>query len=530
MRSAQQLETAVWSCIDAGKARDAIDTCERLNREYPDFASGWHTASQLALRLGNIDMALDAVRQATRLEPDNATWQLQEAKCLLKLGRPGPARAVVRRLAARPLATAYENAGLGMLLTELGERREALSYYEAAAALAPNDARQYYNMACLQRTLGDLEDAESNFARAIELNPRDYEAWKLRSDLRTQTPQHNHVEALESALQQDVGERMGEVNLCFALAKELEDLGDFERSFDYLLRGATARRRQMQYSVERDLETIAAIRRVFSAEKLQSSPPAYDSPGYENEEPIFILGMPRTGTTLVERILGGHSEVRSAGELPNFAIEMMRLVGEAAKGSRPTRDEVVALSADLDFARLGEAYIESTRDKTGTSAHFIDKLPLNYLYVGLIHLALPRAKIVHVQRDPMDTCYAVFKNLFVDAYPFSYDLGELARYYIAYHQLMQHWHAALPGRIHTLRYEDLVGDVETEARRLVEYCGLDWQPQMLDFHTRHEASTTASAAQVRQPVYSRSVGRWRDYEQQLQPVREMLRDAGIVER
>lgn len=524
MQSAQQLEATVWSSIDGGDARAAIDACERLNREHPDFASGWHTASQLAFRLGNIEMALDAIRQATRLEPENSTWQLQEAKCLVKQGRQGPARAVVRRLAGQTLTTVYENAGVGMLLTELGERREAVRFYEAAAALAPDDARQYYNIACLQRTLGDLEDAETNFDRAIELNPHDYEAWKLRSDLRTQTPRRNHVEALETALGAGVTDHVGEANLCYALAKELEDLEEFERSFDYLARGATARRRQMQYDVERDLETMAAIRRVFSAGKLQASPP-----GYGNSEPIFILGMPRTGTTLVERILGGHSDVQSAGELPNFAIEMMRLVREASAGARPSRDEVVALSAGIDFARLGEAYIESTRDKTGSSPHFIDKMPLNYLYVGLINLALPGAKIVHVQRDPMDTCYAVFKNLFVDAYPFSYDLRELAHYYVAYHELMQHWHAALPGKIHTLRYEDLVNDVEKESRRLVAFCGLEWQPTILDFHARNEASTTASAAQVRQPVYSRSVGRWRDYEQQMQPVREIFRDAGIAE-
>ena len=242
MGVAADLEAFVWSRIDSGDMRAAIDACERLNREHPDFASGWHTASQLAYRLRNQSMALDAIRQATRIEPDNATWLLQEARCLVRLGRLGPARAVAKRLAARELSSAYEYAGLGHLLTELGERRKALACYEAAVALSPEDARQYYNIACLQRTLGDLDDAELNFDRTIDLDPTDYEAWKLRSDLRTQTPERNHVAALEALLQGGVDDKLGEANICYALAKELEDLGEPGRSFAYLERGATARR------------------------------------------------------------------------------------------------------------------------------------------------------------------------------------------------------------------------------------------------------------------------------------------------
>jgi tetratricopeptide (TPR) repeat protein len=524
MGAAEDLETLVWSHIDRGDTRAAIDSCERLNRDHPDYASGWHTASQLAYRLRNPSMALDAIRQATRIEPDKAAWLLQEARCLVRLGRVGPARAVARRLTDRELSSAYEYAGLGQVLTELGERREALACYREAVRLSPGDARQYYNMACLQRTLGDLDDAESNFDKAIELNPRDYEAWKLRSELRTQTLESNHVDALESLLEKGIDDNVGEANICYALARELEDLGEAERSFACLQRGAKARRRQMEYHVERDLDTMAAIRRVFPAERLRGAANDHDS-----SEPVFVLGMPRTGTTLVERILASHSEVSSAGELTNFAVEMMRLVRERAAGRQLPRDALVELSADIDFAKLGEAYIESTRTVTGGTRHFVDKLPLNYLYVGLIHLALPNAKIVHVQRDPMDTCYAVYKNLFVDAYPFSYDLEELARYYVAYDGLMKHWHAALPGVMHAVRYEDLVSDVDREAHRLVEYCGLDWQPACLDFHKLDAVSTTASAAQVRRPVYQSSVGRWRDYEQQLQPVYNILQNAGIVD-
>ena len=523
MNSAAKLEAQVWARLERGDARAAIDVCERLNREHPDFASGWHTASQLALKLGNANMALDAIRQARRIEPDSATWSLQEARCLFRLGLSSDLARAVQALESGRLETAYENAGLGLLLTELGRRTDALPYYERAVQLEPSDARHYYNLASLQRTLGDFDSAEKNFNRTISLNPVDYEAWKLRSELRKQTAADNHVAELEALLEDGIDDNKGIANICYALAKELEDLDEAGQSFAYLERGATARRRQMQYDLQRDLDTIATIRRVFSRERL-----AELGPGIDNDEPIFVLGMPRTGTTLVERILGCHSDVQAAGELPDFAVQMMKLVRAQAAGRKMARDDLVELSAEIDYARLGRAYVDNARPAEATVRHFVDKLPLNYLYVGLIHVALPNAKIIHVQRDPMDTCYAIFKTLFIDAYPFSYDLEEMAHYYVAYRELMAHWQAVLPGVMLTVHYEDLVTDTETESQRLLEYCNLEWQPEVLDVHASPEASTTASTVQVRQRVYTSSVGRWRDYEQQLQPVVGILREAGIV--
>jgi tetratricopeptide (TPR) repeat protein len=523
MNSAANLEAQVWAHLERGDARAAINACEHLNREHPDFASGWHTASQLALKLGNSQMALDAIRQARRIQPDNAVWALQEARCLSRLGLTKELVAAVQELENENLETAYENAGLGLLLTELGRRADALQYYRQAAHLEPENARHYYNLGSLQRTLGDFEGAEKNFKKTIELNPVDYEAWKLRSELKRQSADDNHVAELEALLEEGIEDNKGAANVCYALAKELEDLGEADRSFAYLERGASARRRQMQYELKRDLDTISTIRRVFSKEQLANL-----GPGIDNDEPIFVLGMPRTGTTLVERILGCHSDVQAAGELPNFAVEMMKLVRAQAAGRKMTRDGMVELSTEIDYARLGRAYVDSARPAATTAKHFVDKLPLNYLYVGMIQQALPNAKIVHVQRDPMDTCYAVFKALFIDAYPFSYDLEEMAQYYVAYHELMTHWQAVLPGAMLAVRYEDLVTDFEVESRRLLDYCNLEWQPDVLDFHASSEASTTASTVQVRQRVYTSSVGRWRDYEQQLQPVAEILREAGIV--
>ena len=520
--AAKSLEGRVWEKLGQNDIKQAVADCEQLNRQYPDFAPGWHTASHLALRLNNPSMALAAVEKALSFNPDKTAWLLQKALCLGRLGdmkKLGPA---VEQLSGRDMKTAYQCSTLGMLMTRLGLREQAVRYYEKAAALGPDEAKHYYNIACLRRSLGDIEAAECNFDKTVSLDPTDYEAYKIRSELRKQTPAANHVEELEQLLAKGIDDKRGKVHICYALAKELEDLNEAERSFHYLKTGADTRRGYMQYDVRRDLQTMASIRQAFTADLFDGS-----IDGHDNSEAIFILGMPRTGTTLVERILSSHTDVFAAGELNNFALEMMTLVKAQSGGKNIDRDALVKLSTALDFRKLGEAYIDSTRPFTGHTPRFIDKLPLNYLYAGLIHLALPRAKIINLRRHPLDTCYAIYKQLFVDAYPFSYDIEELGQYYAAYHQLMEHWNSVMPGVVHTVEYEKLVADLETEARQLVSFCELDWQPECLRFHENPEASTTASTTQVRQPVYQSSVGKWRHYREQLQPLIRVLEEAEI---
>ncbi|MDX1499910.1 MAG: sulfotransferase, partial [Woeseiaceae bacterium] len=328
--------------------------------------------------------------------------------------------------------------------------------------------------------------------------------------------------ALEDLLAAAIDDPRGVAQVCYALAKELEDLGEYERSFARLSQGAAARRGLMRYDVARDIETMVAIEETFTAECLAAA-----SAGSDNDEAIFVLGLPRTGTTLVERVLASHSDVHAAGELTNFAVELTRRARAGASGPPADRDALVRQSAELDFRALGDAYIASTRPFTGHTPRFVDKMPLNYLYLGLIRLALPKARIVHLRRHPLDTCYAIYKQLFVDAYPFSYDLEELGRYYAAYHRLMAHWERVLPDAFLTVDYEALVDDFEHEVRRLLEFCGLDWQAACLRFYENPEASTTASTVQVRQPVYRSSVGKWRHYRDQLAPLIAVLEAEGV---
>jgi tetratricopeptide (TPR) repeat protein len=385
-----------------------------------------------------------------------------------------------------------------------------------AAHLVPNDARCLYNLAAAAVAVGRIGEAEALFTRTLALNPHDYDAWYNRSTLRTQTAESNHVRDLEDMLDAPDASR-GEIALCYALAKELEDLGEHERSFAFLTRGAAARRRQLRYRVAGDEEALSEIIRTFDGALLSRAPRPQSGAG-----PIFIVGLPRSGTTLVDRILSSHSEVASLGELHDLPLAVT-----AAAGGAAAKQNLIRRAALADFPALGRDYLRRIAGYGAGAPCLIDKTPLNYLYLGLIRLSLPNARIVHVRRQPLDSCFAMYKTLFRMGYPFSYDLEDLGRYYVAYERLMSHWRALLPEGFLDLDYEALVREQGEQSRRLLEWCGLQWQPQCLEFHRNPAPIATASAAQVREPLHARSVGTWKRHEVRLQPLIRTLRAGGV---
>jgi tetratricopeptide (TPR) repeat protein len=419
---------------------------------------------------------------------------------------------------------AARNAGdfalLGEFLGRLERYTDACTAYDAALALERDNSRYLFNRAAMRRFVGRIEEAESDYDRVIAADPADAEAWWNRSELRRQTPARNHIEPLLQRLRAGFTAAIGEVPIRYALAKEYEDLGQYAEVWGHLAAGAAIRRRHLQYDVRHDVDTVDWI--------MQSFPEApRHSDGCPSTEPIFILGMPRTGSTLLERIMSGNPGIHAAGELIDFAAALVAAVHRKLGTNQVSRRNLVAASAGIDFTALGAAYLQRTRPRTGHTSYFIDKMPLNYLYCGLIHAALPNAHMLHLDRHPMATCYAVFKTLFNQGYPFSYDLREIAEYYIGYHRLMAHWRRMVPDAILDVSYERLVTSPATEARRVFDHCGLAWTDDCLDIAQRGSASTTASAAQIRRPIYSTSVDLWRQYEGPLAPVAERLRRAGI---
>lgn len=467
---------------------------------------------------------LERIAQALRMQPGNARLLLQRAQHLLMLGRGQEAReAAACALQSSPGDSALLDA-IGTVLSRCNGQELAVVAYSQAIALSPHEPHFTFNRATVRRFLGDLEGAEQDYDRVISLRRDDYEAYLNRAELRTQTPERNHIHQLRSLLAAGVPHWRAEVTLRYAIAKEYEDLGEYERSFQHLHSGARLRRAHLRYDVGNDVSTVEWILDAYPGDVAAAS-----SSGGSKAAPIFIVGLPRSGSSLIERILGSHSKVSMGGELPQFALSVVAAVNRSGSAPPPSRQQLIAQSALVDFVALGQDYVTRVNAFGIKSDCFTDKMPLNYLYCGLIRRALPNARIVHVRRHPIAACYAIYKTLFQDGYPFSYDLQELGRYYVAYRRLMRHWSETLPGAILDLQYEDLVADPDQQIHRLLEFCGLDWEEACLDFHTHTAPATTASAAQVRRRLYSTSVGQWRNYATQLAPLREQLKADGIYE-
>ena len=489
----------------------------RLSRMAPGCVEAWILLGRARQQCGAIAPALEAAQRALVLAPAQPGARLLHAELLAQAGRTEEALVALGGLAAEVRRDGRLLQHVGQLYTHLGRHAEAARVYACAVELAPTHPEYLYNLATARLALGEMAEAERLLDRVIALAPQDYDAWYNRATLRRQTPQHNHVAELERILCAPLCYPGGEVPLRFALSKEYEDLGEHAKSFAALKRGADVRRRSLSYRVEYDIAAMTALAATFDASAFVEAPP-----GCGDARPIFILGLPRSGTTLVDRILSSHSAVTSLGERSDFALSLTRLVGD-----RCGKMELIRRSRKLDFAVLGQAYCATVTAGQGNVMRLIDKAPMNFLYLGLIALALPNTTVIHVRRNAMDICYAMYKTLFRMAYPFSYDLGDLGRYYLAYRGLMEHWRRVLPGRFLEVEYEALVGDQEGVSRGLIEHCGLEWEDACLAFDRNPSPSLTASAAQARQPIYSRSVGLWKRYADQLAPLSGMLRSGGI---
>jgi tetratricopeptide (TPR) repeat protein len=443
---------------------------------------------------------------------------MAKARALMEQGRFAEARQLGASMARAEYSTAGDAANVGVMLARMGMHNEAEQQLRTAISREPGNGSHHYNLATVLRSRGDLEGAEACLDRSIELNPGNTDAWSLRTGLRRQTPERNHVEALREALDHIGPEPGRKIAICYALARELDDLERFDEAFPYLKLANETRRAHMDYDPARDLNLMHRLETVYGSARFDQ-----DVPGHTNAGPIFVIGMPRSGSRIVERILGRHSVVHPAGELGNFSMELARLAKQAVEEGHAADSDIAEISTCLDYASLGEAYIESTRTARGEEAHFVDRLPFNFLYAGIIQLALPKARIVHVRRDPMDTCCAIFKSHFDAAYPFSYDLAELAHYYVAYDRLMKHWHAVMPGVIHDIQYEDFVGDSTSVVRALLDHCDLSWEPQCLAF-----AKGADGTAASDQQFLSGSIGQWKSYSDGLAPARQILVAAGVL--
>ncbi len=460
-------------------------------------------------------------RQALYLNPDYVEGHSHLGVSLKKQGRPAEAEASFRKaLELRPdYATVHNN--LGNALQDQGRVAEAEACYREAIRYKADYPEAFSNLGNTLKSEGRLDEAVEALERAIVLKPDFVEPHFGLSVLKTYAEGDPHIAMMER-LQQSLDGLAVEsrIRYWFALGKAYEDVERFDESFFAYETGNKLKYSSLAWDEAEDDLMLEQLMSVFSKDFFA----ARAKPAHASRAPIFIVGMPRSGTTLLEQILSTHpGGVFGAGELKDMHELVIQAMPDADHLQYPSA--VAGLKSE-DFRRLGEQYIEQVWRNAPDALHITDKMPSNFFYIGMIHLMLPEAKIIHAMRDPMDSCFSCYSRLFnKHNVRFAYDLGTLGRYYARYTKLMRHWHEVLPaGTILDLRYEDMVTDTEGQARRVLEHVGLPWDDACLEFHNNKRRVKTASLAQVRKPIYKTSVARWKHYEKHLGPLLNLVED------
>jgi tetratricopeptide (TPR) repeat protein len=546
-------------CQDQGEFGAALDWYGKALALEPNSSLSQYNLGCVLLKMGRLDEAEAALAQAVKVDPVMLDAQYALSSLYqLRFEFPRAIEILQRAISLQP-ERAEGHIKLAETYFAMNQFRESLRSLRQAEALVPASSKVLLLYSRVLQSQGKSVEAQQSLDRVLAQEPENREALRIQANLfmdqglfaksaavvRGMLRRDNgdssawHLLArvvagkekdsltreIERALNNRNTTLLQRLELQFALGGLLEDLGEYDRAFASLSEANRLKRGTFRFSLEPRERKISRIREVYDAEAMRR----FAGRGWRSQVPVFIVGMPRSGTTLAEQILSSHPEVHGGGEL--------RLLSETVAEHLQIQPLDESLSPEIvlrarDLPELGRRYVEELRKYAPAARHIIDKMPGNYLFLGLIALILPEAKIIHCVRGPMDTCWSLFKKLFTHGHQYAYDLEELAHYYLLYQRMMRHWQGVLPGPILELRYEDLVVDQEGQTRRLLEFCGLAWHPGCLHFERNKRPVHTASSVQVRQPLHNRSVGLWKRYAQGLQPLRELLQpcqDAYLAE-
>ena len=501
-----------------GRSEDAIAQYEKALALKPNYAEAHNNLGNVLEELDRHEEAVAHYEKVLALTPNSADAHHSLGKGLGRVGRFDEAIAHFdKALAIEPNHVEARDA-LANLLHTLGRSEEAVAHCKQVLALKSDNLQTLNTLGIALRVLGKLDEAIEAFERAIALAPRNAGSYLNLTAARRFTADDPHFITMKELARDIASLKPDEqIALHFALGKSLADIGDWQQSSLHLLLGNSLRRQQITYDPAEDLGRIERIRKVFTAELVR------DKHGFGDPSlvPVFIIGMPRSGTTLIEQILASHPKVFGAGELP----EIPKLAPSDGDPNGSGFPEAVPTMSGGRLRKLGTSYLQSVQRMAPRAERVTDKLPANFEFAGFIHLILPNARLIHACRDPRDTALSCFSILFRSGtLPYTYDLAELGRYYRAYEGLMEHWRAVLPqGVMLEIEYEDVVDNLEEAARRIVAHCGLEWDDRCLAFYKNERSVHTASATQVRQPIYRGSVGRWRQYQTLLQPFLQSLK-------
>jgi tetratricopeptide (TPR) repeat protein len=439
-------------------------------------------------------------------------------QAMVDLGRLTEAEAAVRHLLKIEGENPKNWVMLGTVCTRLMRQSDALAAFEQAARLNPHEVRLRLSIGHLHKTLGRRSECEQAYKACLTMNPNFGEAYWSLADLKNYVFDDAEMAAMQGLLKGDEGDHEDQAQLHFALGRAFEHKKNYPEAFRHYAIGNTRRRKTVPFDIEMFENKTRRVRACYDAAFFTARAEA----GLQDSAPIFVVGLPRSGSTLIEQILASHSSVEGTFELPNVLTIVREF--DHRDTERDAYPENVREVPTEQFALLGRRYIEETASIRAGRPHFIDKMPNNFSHVGLIHAILPRAIVIDVRRHPMDSCFSTFKQYFAEGQSFSYDLADLGRYYRCYLELMDHWDKVLPGKVLHVSYEELVRHPESGIRRVLTHCGLDFQSACLSFHETKRPVRTASAEQVRQPLYNSGVGYWKHFESELAPLRAALGD------
>ncbi len=514
---------AVTDLIAQGKLVRAEEMCRRFLQKVPDHVEAMRLLAEIGSRLGALEEAEFLLESAAEFAPDNVQVRIDYIRILRKRQNFAQAFEQARRL----LATAPGNPQFQSLYAiecmQTGDYDAALSAFDAILHKLPTDATTLTSRGHALKTCGQFDRAVDSYHAALAGNPRHAEAWHALANLKTYRFSAEDVAAMRALADDRDLSFADRVYVAFALGKACEDAGDYRASFEFYARGNQLKKNQSRYDADKMTAELAAQAQVCSrglfARKAGCGHPAPD--------PIFIVGLPRAGSTLLEQILSSHSQIDGTLELPNvlsYAQQLRRR--ERASGAAPGYPDVLAELTPQELAGFGERYIADTRIHRQGAPFFIDKMPNNFRHIGLIKLILPNARIIDARREPMACCFSSFKQLFAEGQEFSYSLQDIGQYYRDYVALMAHWDAVLPGFVLRVQHEDVLADLEGQVARMLDFIGVPFEERCLRYYETERAVRTPSSEQVRQPLYRDAVSQWQHYAQWLEPLRRSLAETG----
>lgn len=497
---------AVTNHLAEGRLVRAEEICRHYLRQNPRHIEGMRLLARIGIELGVLDDAEILLESAVEFSPDDVQLRLDYIDVLRRRQKSEEALAQAETLFARAPDNPLFQSRLAIECIQTGDYERGLALFDKVLEKLPHDPASLTSRGHALKTKGDRAEAEASYRAAITAKPDHGDAYYALANLKTYQFDADEMHAMRQQLARSDLAFMDRVHLNFALAKALEDEGDYEASFHHYEQGNALKRAQTRYSADAMTRELARQKEYCTAELFE----LHKGAGFPAPDPIFILGLPRAGSTLLEQILASHSQIDGTLELPNILALAHRLRGR--KAGQALYPQILADLTAEQLAKFGEDFIENTRIHRQGAPFFIDKMPNNFRHIGLIHLILPNARIIDARRAPMDCCFSGFKQLFAEGQEFTYGLTEVGRYYTDYVDLMQHWDTVLPGKVLRVQHEDVLDDLEGQTRRMLDFLGVQFEDQCLNFHKTDRAVRTASSEQVRQPINRKGQNAWKPFE------------------